>query len=170
MINETRARELQTEYLETRTERAFNALWSEVQGIAVSLIYSRIRNTQAFIDVEEKATDATNNFMGMYLKNESWKCSAFAYRINCDVKDVLYNKKQKKIDAEINIPPNYKIILQTHDNMYNFDINCDIIKEVERSNTFRMFIKRISVYTDKEYIRRNVNRLNALYVSTKGAR
>ena len=170
MINETRARELQTEYLETRTERAFNALWSEVQGIAVSLIYSRIRNTQAFIDVEEKSTDATNNFMGMYLKNESWKCSAFAYRINCDVKDVLYNKKQKKIDAEINIPPNYKIILQTHDNMYNFDINCDIIKEVERSNTFRMFIKRISVYTDKEYIRRNVNRLNALYVSTKGAR
>jgi len=170
VINETRARELQTEYLETRTERAFNALWSEVQGIAVSLIYSRIRNTQAFIDVEEKATDATNNFMGMYLKNESWKCSAFAYRINCDVKDVLYNKKQKKIDAEINIPPNYKIILQTHDNMYNFDINCDIIKEVERSNTFRMFIKRISVYTDKEYIRRNVNRLNALYVSTKGTR
>ena len=170
MINETRARELQAEYLETRNERAFNALWQEVQGIAVSLLYSRIRNTQAFIDVEEKATDATNNFMGMYLKNDSWKCSAFAYRINCDVKDVLYNKKQKKIDAEINIPPNYKIIQQNIDDMYNFDINCDIIKEVERSNTFRVFIKRILIYTDREYIRRNVNRLNELYVSTKGAR
>lgn len=168
MINETKARNLQAEYLETRTDQAFNALWQEVQGIAVSLLYRQIRKTNAIIDVSEKATDATNNFMGMYLKNKDWKCSAFAYRINCDVIDVLYNKKQKKIDAETNIPPDYKINQQNIDDMYNIDINCDIIKEVERSNTFRVFIKRISAFTDRDYIRRNVNRLNALYVTTRG--
>jgi len=170
VINETRARELQEEYLKTRIDEAFEALRQEVQEIAIALIYCKIQKTGSFVDVFEKSYDASIHFMEMYLKRPEWQCKAFAFRIDCDVTKVLYNKKQKRYDAEINIQSSNKIIKQNMHDMYNSDINCDIIKEVESSNTFRMFIKRISVYTDKEYIRRNVNRLNALYISERGGR
>jgi hypothetical protein len=168
LIDETRARTLQTNYLANRTDKSFEALRQEVQDIAIALIYCKIQKTGSFVDVLDKSYDASIHFMEMYLKRPDWKCKAFAFRIDCDVTKVLYNKKQRRYDAEINLQTNCKIIQQNNNDMYNFDINCDIIKEVERSNTFRMFIKRIAVFTDKEYIRRNVNKLNALYVNARG--
>lgn len=176
MINDSLAKELQTTYLASRLDKDFAALHKEIQNIATSLIFLKIKGTGVYLDVREKSWDASTRFMEMYLKNPNWVCSAFAFRIDCEVKYILYNKKQRQFDSESEIPPDHILPQPTKkENIDNVieDLMEDsvywrnILIDCYRAKSFKAFVTKMSAYHDRAFMEEHILRLKALYKHTR---
>ena len=176
MINDKIVKELQSKYLENRTDSNFENLRTAVQGIAKSLIMLKLKGKDVYLDVEEKSYDASVRFMMMYLKHDTWSCQAFAFRIDCEVKYILYNKKQQKIDKELEIPETafYTEVTpkETTDNviedlMEDCEYWRNILMDCYKSTSFKIFIMKCSKYVNRQFIEEHFDRLKDLYKNTR---
>lgn len=176
MINDKLVLQLQEKYLSSRADYDFEKLRTAVQGIAKSLILLKLKGKDIYLDADEKSYDASIRFMMMYLKHPTWSCKAFAFRIDCEVKYILYNKKQQKIDKEIEIPETVfytEIQLKEKTNRVIEDLMEDseywrnILLDCYKSTSFKLFILKLSKYHNRQFVEDHFDRLKLLYKNTR---
>ena len=163
---------LQENYLSDRNDDNFEKMRLEVQNISSIIIYTELKKTGAYLKVSEKSYDTSIHFMMMYLKNPEWKCTAFYFRIRCDVLHILYNKGQQKSDKECIMPqkmeyiqPNVK---ENTDSTLESMIEDspywrNILLDCYHSKTFPGFITTISKYHNRTWCFDHIHRLKHLY-------
>lgn len=185
MIDCKLAESLQERYLETRADADWEALRKEVESIATGLIYYFLRKTGGFIhNVPEMAYECSTRFMEMYSpkkKNPNWRCQSFSYRVGCEAKYFLYNKKQRQVDMEVQLDPNFEYEAPARQEKESLDrVIEDLMEDSEywrnilldcyKARSFKAFITSIAQYQDREFCETHILRLKDLYKNTRKKR
>ena len=185
MINCVLAESLQERYLETREDLDWEALRKEVEQIAIALLYAEAKKRGFYRpDLEDFAYEASTRFMEMYSpqkKNPNWRCQSFSYRVGCEVRYLLYNKKQQRIDQELDFDPAMECEGPAPSRWESLDHVIEdlmedtpwwrnVLLDCYKARSFKAFITSIAAYQDREFCETHILRLKDLYKNTRKTR
>ena len=167
--------ELQEIYLESRSQRDFEALYRSVKELAYKIALGKVRKDG---NIQEVAGDATARFMMMYIKYPLWKCTSFRVRVGRDVQSIicipLRTSTAKHIHGKCGIltgmepareekalPADIMEVLEDDKDRK------DILLWVYHSDTLRGFLKGLEAYKTVQWIMDNYDGLHGLYFKTR---
>lgn len=178
---------LQKDYLETRTEKAFSALYRLILAYCLYAVDCKLRKARKYKrdDAERIANDSATQFSEMYLKDPAWKCRYFKTRINVDIASVMYQKRPNHLRGicpdryfyQNNIPlarvtsePGAVIMQEKCSAIETDDViqNRDVMKAVYFAKNRKAFIEEVERIEGMSYVKRNIHALLEVYRLTRG--
>ena len=171
---------LQKDYLDTRTERSFSALYRVILAYCNYAVYCKIKKQRQVLsgyDIDRLANDAATQFAEMYLKHKDWKCAYFKTRINRDIANVLYQKRPNHLRGinpdrayYQNTEPLHEMASEGETVEPSDDVarNREVMKAAYFSETETDYIKAIESIKGMHYVKRNIKELRDIYKLTRG--
>jgi len=152
-VNET-IEQLQTLYLESRSETDFNNLYRSVSLLARRMVITKLKKFGSYDESRagQYSTEAAHMFMMMYINHPGWSCKYFKTRLARDVTNRLYTKRHKedRYYYEHNTSLEHIDIPYTEKQETKPDI-LEILK-TDKDSTF-IYMTLIKVSTKEDYLK-----------------